>query len=55
MCSTVRLDVERKNGQILPKLAEKVAKSVFSFKEMLFKIAPKVVENLGYFYLKNCL
>ena len=53
--STVRPDVERKNGLILPKLAEKVAKPCFSFKVMFFKIPPKVVEYLRYFSKKNCL
>ena len=49
----VRPDVGRKNGQILPKFAEKVAKAVFLI--MHFKLAPKVVEYLGYFSNKNCL
>ena len=45
----MRLDVERGDGKIFPKLAKNVAKAVFSFKLMLFKIAPKVVEYLGNF------
>ena len=48
----MRLDVERGDGQIFPKLAENVAKAVFSFKVMLFIIVSKVVEFLGYFLTK---
>ena len=37
------------------KTCQKIAKASFSFKVMVFKIAPKVVEYLGYFSKKICL